>query len=90
MVQKDKIVELSQSDTEPCPEGTEVGVVEVQSSVEEHRVVAERTGRRKFISGVVEGKFTVLHRSIITAHKMYFRHLALTNFCRALLTYGLY
>ncbi|XP_053476868.1 protein O-GlcNAcase isoform X1 [Ictalurus furcatus] len=55
MVQKDKIVELSQSDPEPCPAGTEVGVVDVQSSVEEHSVVAERTGRRKFISGVVEG-----------------------------------
>lgn len=60
MVQKDKLVDLSQSDPEPCPGGTEVGVVEVQSSGEEHRVVAERTGRRKFISGVVEGQFTIL------------------------------
>lgn len=59
MVQKDKIVELSQADTDSCPEGTEVGVVDVQSSVEEHSVVAERTGRRKFISGVVEGEFSV-------------------------------
>lgn len=59
MVQKDKIVELSQSDPEPCPAGTEVGVVDVQSAVEEHSVVAERTGRRKFISGVVEGEFNV-------------------------------
>ncbi|KAI5606852.1 protein O-GlcNAcase [Silurus asotus] len=55
MVQKDKIVELSQSESEECPGGTEVGVVEVQSSVEEHSVVAERAGLRKFISGVVEG-----------------------------------
>ncbi|TSK42173.1 Protein O-GlcNAcase [Bagarius yarrelli] len=55
MVQKDKIVELSQSETKSCPSETEVGVVEVQSSVEEHSVVTERTGHRKFISGVVEG-----------------------------------
>lgn len=59
MVQKDKIVELSQTDPEPCPGGNEVGEVDVQSSVEEHSVVAERTGRKKFISGVVEGEFAV-------------------------------
>lgn len=82
MVQKDKLVELAQPDPEPCPGGTEVGVVEVQSSVEEHRVVTERAGRRKFISGVVEGKFTVN----IQSREMCFRQLNLSHrFCRAML-----
>ncbi|KAL7877585.1 hypothetical protein SRHO_G00042280 [Serrasalmus rhombeus] len=54
MVQKDKIVETSQSESEPSPGVTEAGV-EVQGSVDEHSIVVERTGRRKFISGVVEG-----------------------------------
>lgn len=79
MVQKDKIVEVSQSDTESCPGGTEVGVVEVQSSVEEHSVVTERTGRRKFISGVVEGELAVLQSSVVYAHEMCFSQLTLSN-----------
>ncbi|XP_076831496.1 protein O-GlcNAcase [Brachyhypopomus gauderio] len=55
MVQKDKIVESSQPDGDPSPGGTEAGGVDVQGSVEQPNVVVERTGRRKFISGVVEG-----------------------------------
>lgn len=72
MVQKDKIVELSQPDTDTCPEGTEVDVVDVQSSVEEHSVVAERTGRRKFISGVVEGEFSVTQLCCYHTQDTYF------------------
>lgn len=84
MVQKDKIVELSQSDPEPCPAGTEVGVVDVQSSVEEHSVVAERTGRRKFISGVVEGEFSLTQLHCLRSHEMYFTQRTSNNhFCHA-------
>ncbi|XP_066534577.1 protein O-GlcNAcase isoform X2 [Hoplias malabaricus] len=54
MVQKDKLVESSQSEGDPGPEGPEVGV-EVPSTEDEHSAVVERTGRRKFVSGVVEG-----------------------------------
>lgn len=56
MVQKDKIAETSQPESDPIPGGNDP-VVEVQNSVEEHSIVVERTGRRKFISGVVEGEF---------------------------------
>ncbi|XP_062852093.1 protein O-GlcNAcase [Trichomycterus rosablanca] len=55
MVQKDKLVDLSQPESEPCPAGTDVGVVDVQNPVDEHSAVTGRTGRKQFISGVVEG-----------------------------------
>uniref|UniRef100_A0A4W4GBU5 Protein O-GlcNAcase n=1 Tax=Electrophorus electricus TaxID=8005 RepID=A0A4W4GBU5_ELEEL len=55
MVQKDKIVESSQPESDLSPEGTDAGGVDVQGSVDQHNIVVERTGRRKFISGVVEG-----------------------------------
>lgn len=56
MVQKDQLVDLSQSESEQCPAGPDVGAVDVQNPVGEHSAVTGRTGRRKFISGVVEGK----------------------------------
>ena len=59
MVQKDKIVEGAQTESDPSPGGTETGV-EVQGSVDEHNIVVERTGRRKFVSGVVEGKLKLI------------------------------
>lgn len=53
MVQKDKIIESSQPEIEANPLPTEV-VADTQCPVDEPSIV-ERTGRRKFITGVVEG-----------------------------------
>ncbi|XP_030626338.1 protein O-GlcNAcase isoform X2 [Chanos chanos] len=56
MVQKDKTIESSQSESEPSlSPGSTDPCVEAPGSVEEPTVEIERTGRRKFISGVVEG-----------------------------------
>ncbi len=55
MVQKDKIIESTQSESEANPVPTEA-VADTQCPVDEPIIVVERTGRRKFITGVVEGE----------------------------------
>ncbi|KAG5831105.1 hypothetical protein ANANG_G00300320 [Anguilla anguilla] len=56
MVQKDKSVEASQPDGEPnANPGPTEAAVEAQAAVEEPSIGVEISGRRKFISGVVEG-----------------------------------
>uniref|UniRef100_A0A8C1PH66 Protein O-GlcNAcase n=1 Tax=Cyprinus carpio TaxID=7962 RepID=A0A8C1PH66_CYPCA len=54
MVQKDKIIESTQSESEANPVASEA-VVDTQCPVDEPSIGVERTGRRKFITGVVEG-----------------------------------
>uniref|UniRef100_A0A672QW18 protein O-GlcNAcase n=1 Tax=Sinocyclocheilus grahami TaxID=75366 RepID=A0A672QW18_SINGR len=54
MVQKDKIIESTQSDSEADPVPSEA-VADTQCPVDEPSIGVERTGRRKFITGVVEG-----------------------------------
>ncbi|TRZ04162.1 hypothetical protein DNTS_032557, partial [Danionella cerebrum] len=55
MVQKDKIIDSSHPDREVIkPVATEVAV-DSQCAVDEGSTEVERTGRRKFITGVVEG-----------------------------------
>ncbi|KAL2083507.1 hypothetical protein ACEWY4_021280 [Coilia grayii] len=56
MVQKDKTVEPAQSENEASPSPASVeACVDAQGSVEGPAIGVERTGRRKFTSGVVEG-----------------------------------
>ncbi|KAJ8418105.1 hypothetical protein AAFF_G00138140 [Aldrovandia affinis] len=56
MVQKDKTVETSQADGEPnASPGPVEAAAEAQAAVEEPGIGLEINGRRKFISGVVEG-----------------------------------
>lgn len=55
MVQKDKIIESSQPENEANPVPTEA-VADTQCPVDEPSIGVERTGRRKFITGVVEGE----------------------------------
>uniref|UniRef100_A0A671PMB5 Protein O-GlcNAcase n=1 Tax=Sinocyclocheilus anshuiensis TaxID=1608454 RepID=A0A671PMB5_9TELE len=54
MVQKDKIIESSQLENEANPVPSEA-VADTQCPVDEPSIGVERTGRRKFITGVVEG-----------------------------------
>uniref|UniRef100_A0A8C1U4X9 Protein O-GlcNAcase n=1 Tax=Cyprinus carpio TaxID=7962 RepID=A0A8C1U4X9_CYPCA len=54
MVQKDKIIESSQPENEENPVPTEA-VADTQCPVDEPIIGLERTGRKKFITGVVEG-----------------------------------
>uniref|UniRef100_A0A673L5J7 protein O-GlcNAcase n=1 Tax=Sinocyclocheilus rhinocerous TaxID=307959 RepID=A0A673L5J7_9TELE len=54
MVQKDKIIESTQSESEANPVPSEA-VADTQCPVDEPSIGVERTGRRKFITGVVEG-----------------------------------
>ncbi|XP_009305481.1 protein O-GlcNAcase isoform X1 [Danio rerio] len=54
MVQKDKIIESSQPEVEVIPVPVEA-VADTQCPVDEPTIEIERTGRRKFITGVVEG-----------------------------------
>lgn len=58
MVQKDKTLETSQVEGEPSPSpGPAEACAEAPRPVEEpRRIGVELTGRRKFISGVVEGE----------------------------------
>ncbi|XP_042560635.1 protein O-GlcNAcase [Clupea harengus] len=56
MVQKDKTVETAQPENEAIPSpGSVEACVDAQVSVEGPTIGVERTGRRKFTSGVVEG-----------------------------------
>ncbi|XP_062376421.1 protein O-GlcNAcase [Sardina pilchardus] len=56
MVQKDKTVDASQPENEASPSpGSVEACVDAQGSVEGPIIGVERTGRRKFTSGVVEG-----------------------------------
>lgn len=55
MVQKDKIIESSQPENEENPVPTEA-VADTQCPVDEPIIGLERTGRKKFITGVVEGE----------------------------------
>lgn len=55
MVQKDKIIESSQPEVEVIPVPVEA-VADTQCPVDEPTIEIERTGRRKFITGVVEGE----------------------------------
>lgn len=55
MVQKDKIIESSQPENEVNPVPTEA-VADTLCPVDEPSIGVERTGRRKFITGVVEGE----------------------------------
>lgn len=57
MVQKDKIIESSQPEGEANPVPAEA-VADTQSPVDEPSIGVERTGRRKFLTGVVEGEQT--------------------------------
>uniref|UniRef100_A0A672MSM6 Protein O-GlcNAcase n=1 Tax=Sinocyclocheilus grahami TaxID=75366 RepID=A0A672MSM6_SINGR len=54
MVQKDKIIESSQPENEANPVPSEA-VADTQCPLDEPSIGVERTGRRKFITGVVEG-----------------------------------
>ncbi|KAK7140018.1 hypothetical protein R3I94_012586 [Phoxinus phoxinus] len=54
MVQKDKLIESSQPENEVNPLPTEA-VADTLCPVDEPIIGVERTGRRKFITGVVEG-----------------------------------
>lgn len=61
MVQKDKTLEVAQPENEPNPSpGSVEACVDGQGSVEGPIIGVERTGRRKFISGVVEGEGLIL------------------------------
>ncbi len=57
MVQKDKIIESTQSESEanPVTLPTE-DVADTECPLDEPILGLERTGRRKFITGVVEGE----------------------------------
>lgn len=55
MVQKDKIIESTQSEREANPVPTD-DVADTECPVDEPILGLERTGRRKFITGVVEGE----------------------------------
>ncbi len=55
MVQKDKIIESTQSESESNPVPTE-DVADTECPLDEPILGLERTGRRKFITGVVEGE----------------------------------
>ncbi len=57
MVQKDKIIESTQSESEANPVPTE-DVADTECPLDEPilGLGLERTGRRKFITGVVEGE----------------------------------
>lgn len=57
MVQKDKIIESSQPEGEANPVPAEA-VADTQGPVDEPSIGVERTGRRKFLTGVVEGEQT--------------------------------
>lgn len=65
MVQKEKTLEASQIDGEqsPSPVSGEV-CAEAPGPVEESSIAVEATGHRKFISGVVEGKFNIGYHNI--------------------------
>ncbi|KAI7805592.1 putative bifunctional protein NCOAT [Triplophysa rosa] len=54
MVQKDKIIESSQPESEANPVPAEA-VAETLGPVDDPSIGVERTGRRKFLTGVVEG-----------------------------------
>lgn len=64
MVQKDKIIESSQPDSEANPVATEA-VADNQVPVDELSIGLERTGQRKFITGVVEGELSYKYKILV-------------------------
>lgn len=57
MVQKDKIIESSEPESEANPVPDEAAA-ETLGPVDEPCIGVERTGRQKFLTGVVEGEQT--------------------------------